>query len=696
MPKGGFQSKSISIMSPKRLFLSAALLCAIFLPLVSHSADATRLQTLSLEEIVSLKHVSRALLSPNGDAIAYLLTVPRTLYEDDGGKPWVQLHVVDLEGDSRPFFSGKVVVSTLAWSADGNDLYFVSRRDAEAPNPDLFKISLSGGEASVIYEGKNDIQAIYPSPDGTTLAFLAEDPRPEKEEELATKGFKALVYEESVQDTKVLMLNLDSGEAVAQDLAGSASDFAWAPDGEHYAVALAPTPLVDDDYLTRDIFIVDKQEAQIRNQIGSVGKLGHFGWSPDGKFMAYIGSEDINDPSPGRLYVTTSSGGERRDAVPDYPGHVQDFIWVDEDTISYVGARGLWSEQANASIRTIRPAGNAPKSGPIIHAVDARPGQRLAAAVADTPEHPSEVFLLREGSEPRRLTNSNLFLEDRVLGNQEVISFAARDGQELEAVLIQPANPRAQEGSPLIIFVHGGPEGHYSNGWMSSYSRPAQAMAAQGYTIVFPNYRGSTGRGVAFSKMGQHDYAGPEFNDLVDTKKHLVDTGLVQAEHVGISGGSYGGYASMWAASALSEHFAAAVAFVGISNQLSKFGTGDIPREMYSVHSRAWPWEDWMWMLERSPVFHADKTRTPLLIMAGDKDPRVHPSQSLEMYRHVKLRTETPVRLVFYPGEVHGNRQTAAQYDYALRFERWMNHYLKGPGGASPPYDIDHAARLKE
>ena len=117
---------------------------------------------------------------------------------------------------------------------------------------------------------------------------------------------------------------------------------------------------------------------------------------------------------------------------------------------------------------------------------------------------------------------------------------------------------------------------------------------------------------------------------------------------------------------------------------------------MYNVHSRAWPWEDWMWMLERSPVFHADKTRTPLLILAGDKDPRVHPSQSIEMYRHVKLRTETPVRLVFYPGEKHGNKHTAAQFDYALRFERWMSYYLVGTGDSIPPYEIDHAARMEK
>ena len=103
-----------------------------------------------------------------------------------------------------------------------------------------------------------------------------------------------------------------------------------------------------------------------------------------------------------------------------------------------------------------------------------------------------------------------------------------------------------------------------------------------------------------------------------------------------------------------------------------------------------------MWMLKRSPIYHADKTKTPLLIMHGDKDPRVHPSQSLEMYRHIKLRTDTPVRLVFYPGEGHGNRNAAARYDFALRLTRWMDHYLKGPGGAAPPYEIEHAARLGE
>ncbi|MGI9260630.1 MAG: prolyl oligopeptidase family serine peptidase, partial [Woeseiaceae bacterium] len=471
-------------------------------------------------------------------------------------------------------------------------------------------------------------------------------------------------------------------------------NFTWAADSERYAVALADTPLVDDSFMSRDVYVVERSSTEIQSKLGSIGKLGRFSLSPDGERIAYIGSVDVNDPANGRLYVASSAGGERRELVTEYMGHVTNFAWQDDVNVRWVGHRGVWSEMSMASIMAAGPAGDAPDSGPIIRTIDTHAGMDVVAAIADTPEHPPEVYLYRDGEAPKRLTNSNPWLSERDLVVQEPISFPARDGLEIQAILMRPAESE-RGGNPLVVYVHGGPEAHLSNGWLTRYSEPGQAMAADGYTVVYPNYRGSTGRGVEFSKLGQHDYAEEEFNDLVDTKTYLVSAGLADEDRVGISGGSYGGYASMWGATALSEEFAAAVAFVGISNQTSKFGTGDIPYEMYNVHSLAWPWEDWMWMLERSPIYHAGKAKTPLLIMGGDKDPRVHPSQSLEMYRHVKLRTNTPVRLVIYPGEVHGNRNSAARYDYSLRLKRWMDHYLKGEGGDPPPYDIDHASRME-
>ena len=245
-----------------------------------------------------------------------------------------------------------------------------------------------------------------------------------------------------------------------------------------------------------------------------------------------------------------------------------------------------------------------------------------------------------------------------------------------------------------MLSVHGGPEAHDRNGWLTGYSAPGQVAAARGIAVFYPNYRGSTGRGVEFSKISQADAAGPEFDDLIDAVDHLINVGIVDEEKVGITGGSYGGYASAWGATYYSDRFAVSIPFVGISDAISKMGTTDIPYEMYDVHHRKWLWEDWEYFAKASPIYYVTRNRTPTLILHGKDDPRVHPSQSLELYRQLKIVGQAPVRLVFYPGEGHGNARSAARLDYALRTLRWMEHYLKGPGGDPPNSTIDYAAQL--
>ena len=267
---------------------------------------------------------------------------------------------------------------------------------------------------------------------------------------------------------------------------------------------------------------------------------------------------------------------------------------------------------------------------------------------------------------------------------------------EIEGLLIRPLNEEKGKRYPLILVVHGGPEAHYRNGWLTNYASPGQMGAARGFAVFYPNYRGSTGRGVAFSKLNYGDFAGREFDDFVDGVDHLIAAGLVDRARVGITGGSYGGYASAWGATYYSDRFAASVALFGISDNVSKEGTSDIPEEMRLVHQRWRPWENWQLFLDRSPIYHAGKARTPTLIAHGKEDTRVHPSQSMELYRHLKLRSQAPVRLVFYAGEPHGFRRAASRFDYCLRMLQWMEHYLKGPGGAPPPLELDYDTALKE
>jgi dipeptidyl aminopeptidase/acylaminoacyl peptidase len=290
-----------------------------------------------------------------------------------------------------------------------------------------------------------------------------------------------------------------------------------------------------------------------------------------------------------------------------------------------------------------------------------------------------------------RLTTSNPWLDDVALGTQEVVRFNARDGVAIEGLLIHPVGYREGTRYPIVVVVHGGPESHHSNGWLTSYSNWGQLLASKGYFAWFPNYRSSTGYGVSFAKRDHGDPMGAEFRDHLDAIQHFDGLGLIDSARVGIGGGSYGGYTTAWAATQHSETFAAAVSFVPFVDIRTKWLTSDIPWEFYYVHyEEQWPWLEPGMLIDRSPLTWAENCTTPLLLLGGTADPRVHPSQPHMLYRKIKLSTDTPVRYVQYPGEGHGNRTNVYQYDYLLRSMRWFDYYLQsGDRRQSPPPDPD-------
>ena len=263
------------------------------------------------------------------------------------------------------------------------------------------------------------------------------------------------------------------------------------------------------------------------------------------------------------------------------------------------------------------------------------------------------------------------------LGRQESIRYKARDGMEIEGVLIYPVGFEEGRRYPLIAMIHGGPESCITDGWQTYYSRWGQIAAGRGYFVFMPNYRGSSGRGLAFSRADYGDLADEEFLDVLDGIRFLEEKGWVDEQKVGIGGGSYGGYFAAWAATKHSDKFQAAVVFVGISDQISKRNTTDIPYEDYYVHWGIWTNENFDLVYDRSPVKYSSHNVTPTLILHGKDDPRVPPSQSLELYRSLKMHGHAAVRLIWYPGEGHGNRNNPARLDYCLRTMEWFDFYLR-------------------
>jgi dipeptidyl aminopeptidase/acylaminoacyl peptidase len=646
--------------------------------------------------VAGLRAVTSAAMSPDGQHVAYTLSVPRKPNVDDDGEPWIELWITDArEGSPRPFVTGKVNVSAVRWSADSRQIAFLDKR-GDDKKKSLYLIPADGGEARKAAELESDISTYSLAPDGRRVALVATEPEAKAKKKLKEKGFKQEIYEEDWRAAKIWLATLLEKEPRPEplELEGHVHQVQWSPIDDRLLVVVAPTPSADDSLMRRRVRVADAETGRILTRIDNPGKLASVAWSPDGKHIGLISAADIHDPDAGRLMVADADGGPLRDLLPGFEGQVNQLEWAGNDTIRYVAAIGVQtifaSVSAGAAVEKREPVLG--PGGPILAGLSLSSNGVHAAFVAHSPAHPAELFTLNQGdSVPKRRTDSNPGLEKMRVARQEVIRHKARDGLELEGLLIRPLDEEPGKRYPLILVVHGGPEAHVSHGWLTGYSQPGQVAAARGMAVFYPNYRGSTGRGVAFSKLGQGDAAGKEFDDLIDAVDHLVSTGLVDRTKVGVTGTSYGGYATAWCSTVYSERFAAGVMFVGISDKVSKVGTTDIPDEEYYVHALKRPWEDWQFLLERSPIYHAAHGRTPLLILHGKDDPRVHVGQSLELYRHLKLHNQAPVRLVLYPGELHGNRKAASRLDYHLRLLQWMEHYLKGPADAMPPMDIDYA-----
>lgn len=651
---------------------------------------------LTPHRVAAIRAVAQVAASPDGDHIAYTVSVPRKPFEDPDGPAWSHLYVLDVEaGESRLFVGGPVNISGLSFSSDGQSVLYLAHREADS-NRVLYQIPLAGGESTHLLAHSTSIASYSLSPDGDRIALLATDAEPEQRAALRNDGFKALAYEEDARFTRVWVASRGEGKegfgkARVLDLEGNASSLYWSPASDRLVVALAPTPLIDDSYMYRRLKIVDPSAGRVVTGIANPGKLGQVSWSPDGSRVAFISAETIHDPKEGRLLVADAETGTITDLVPGFEGHFTVARWLDANTIRYLVDVGAETEvgevmRDGTGRRTIVPS-----SGTVFTSFSLSSEGRVMALIGESGTHPPELFVHERGQDaPGRVTDSNPWLADMNLAPQEVVQWTARDGLEVEGILIRPLDEVEGRSYPLIVHVHGGPEAHNRNGWLTSYSRPGQVAAARGIAVLYPNYRASTGRGVEFSMLDHADMGGREFDDIVDGVDHFTSIGLVDAEKVGVTGGSYGGYATAWLSTYYSDRFAAGVMSVGISNQISKVGTSDIPDEMFLVHNRLRPWDDWELFLERSPVYWADRSTTPLLILHGTEDKRVNPGQSMEMYRHLKLRGQAPVRLILYPGEGHGNRNAAARLDYNLRSLRWLEHYLIGPGGGMPDRDLDY------
>ncbi|TRX66195.1 S9 family peptidase [Carboxylicivirga sp. M1479] len=676
-----------------KTFIKAYLLLALF---ITSSIGIIHAQnTLSPEKLLNLKSTRAVQMHPDGQQVLYTIYTPRTPNEAPGGSH-VSYMVANLKTyKSTHLFNEEEKVSAPQWSPDGKILAFKKKTDN---GYQIFVRPASGGKASQATESASSINSFAWHPNGKGFAYTSTTPTTTEEKELKKRGYDFIFFEENIKNDNLFLVELDDDfkqSAVKQITEGvNIWDFKFDTKGEQLAYTSTALKLIDQKYMFRKIHIYDLVNMNVKQVLKNVGKLGNYSFSPDGIHLSYTGAFDLHDHAVSQVYKVTIADGSITNLTPNkYKGHINWSGWKNNKELVYLAHEGVNPKLFAVDITTKQRKLilDSKTSGVIFSSPVVSSNFKSFAFSGSTPKDMSNIYTWNGKGKLSKFTHLNPELMTTALGEQELISFEARDGLKIEGLLMKPVGYKQGEKYPLMVYVHGGPESHHSNGWLTGYSTPGQIMAGKGYLAVYFNYRASTGYGVDFAMHGFEDPAGKEFDDLADGIEYLIENYGADRNRVGMAGGSYGGYASAWFATYYTNYIKAAAVFVGITNVISKKGTTDIAYEELHVHSGESLEEQWEMNLKQSPIYHAHKSKTATLIYGGAADPRIHPSQSLELYRRMKMNDHPAVRLVQYPGEGHGNRKQVGRIDVLYRQINWMDWYvkdLKPLDGPMPALDI--------
>jgi len=677
-------------------------LCALLL--VLHVFIMQNIQSQNIQDqnifqpgdLLGIKTCSNLQLSPDGKQILYSVSTPRGANEPQGSSRKKYFKMTLKNEISIALFKEGVKGSSPQWSPNGKIIGFLRAKAGE--NKQVWAIPSDGGEMVQLTQSETEVTDFRWNPAGGGLAYLAETAITKKEKELEDRGYGFIFYEENLKNTNLYIAELDE-DLKLQGLRQLTRDmnvwsFEFNRQGTRIAAGISPQNLIDHEYMFQRIHLIDIPSGEIRKVSENEGKLGNFAFSPDGNNIAYTAALSINDHAVSQVFVMSLEEGKLHNLTPEnFMGHISWVNWKDDNNLLYLSSEGVWPKlnlvPAEGGEKKIIL--DAEESGIIFDEPMYSSNFKQFIMRASTPDDPGNIYFWKGKGELTRVTDINPQLGDKTYGKQEIIHYNARDGQEIEGILIHPVGYEDGKKYPLIVYVHGGPESHHSNGWLSRYSTPGQVMAGKGYLVLHLNYRASTGYGVDFGMVGLMDPAGTEFDDIADGIEYLVKEKGADPDRVGMAGGSYGGYASGWFATYYTRYVKAVCMFVGISDLVSKRGTTDIPYEEMYVHSGKPLEEQWQMNLERSPIYWAHQSKTATLIYGGAADTRVHPSQSMELYRRMKMNDHPAVRLVQYPGEGHGNRKQTGRIDVLHRQIEWLDWYVRDLNpldGPMPRLDI--------
>ncbi|HEV2194319.1 MAG TPA: S9 family peptidase [Candidatus Acidoferrum sp.] len=677
---------------------SLLVLVHCFGALSQQSPDSLR--SITIDDYFQIRRVSDPQLSPDGQFATY--TVETALLKEDKNEDRIWM-VSAKGGDAIPLTAAGVSSSHARWSPDGKAIAFLSARDEGKTQ--VWLLPRWGGEAERLTDTPQDVEDFAWSPDSHRLVLVLRDPKPEELEAAKEKKVNPAPKEKPKTQKPWVMDRLQfkmdevgyldrrrthlyvfdlAAKRLTQVTSGDFDDseLAWSPDGK--LIAFSSNRSQPDADATYDINIwvvaADNSDKgahpiQVTTNPGADTTPN---WSPDGKWIAYVTQLEprLFDYATRHIAVSPAAGGaakvltltfDRMASLPRFSADGKFIYFIADDD----GTQNLCRIPAVGGEITRAVGGRLMVNDYAL----AKTGD-VVAQVA-TIDRPDELFTIPDGKLTQISHSNDALFSQLKLSHGEYIHFKSKDGTTVSGYLYKPVGYVAGKKYPTILRPHGGPVWAY----YAEFDHLPQLFAANGYVVLFPNPRGSTGYGQKYAQAIWADWGNKDFQDDMAMVDYAIEQGIADPTKLAVGGWSYGGISTDFII-AQTNRFKAAISGAGAALFVSFYGHDHYQRDYEAELGH--PWETKAVWERVSPFYRVNNITTPTLFMGGEIDSNVPILGGEQMYQALKRLGRT-TELVVYPGEYHEFKTPSHIKDRLERYLAWYNHYVKGDSAPARP-----------
>ena len=715
----------------------AALLCAA----APHSeVGAQNKRPMTFMDIMDMRQVSTPAISPDGKWALYSLSTPDWRAAKSFSDIYLVSLDSGLPSNRQMTFTKDRNESSPQWSRDGKYFVFASNREAPQSNANqnqLYLMRPDGGEARKLTEAKDGVGAFAFSHDGRWLAFsagkdedqqvwylpvseietakpqqlikhatpvvswrfapdsrriyfISPDSQSKENKERVEQKFTVRIRNEETPLNHLWAFDLNSKQESRLSSSGdySVSDVTISKDSKWLGFRGTPKDryqrTVTETAIYADLYLLEVASGKIERltENKEIGESA-LSFSPDNSVIAFSASDDFTYFRNNRAYIRPIAGGKWKKLGAEFDGDVSINFWAEDGKTIYFNEGWRATNQFfSVSTETGKVAQLTKEKGVLTVSQD-EDTKRLIINYSD-PMIPTNFFTgtlsqINNRASWKQLTDSNPQAKNLALGETEEIEWKSSDGKMVGGVLVKPVNYERGKRYPLIVQIHGGPAGASTLNFNSNSGNYSNVYAGAGYVCLLPNYRGSINYGEKFKMEIGGDYFRQGYDDIITGVDHLIATGLVDGDKMGVMGWSAGGHWSNWILT-YTNRFKAISSGAGAVNWISMYAQSDIQRNREFYYGGKPPYEDFDKYWNVSPLKYIQNAKTPTLIHVVDGDPRVPRPQSEELHMALK-KLGVPTEFLVYPGTTHGITEPRNQMVKMVTEFNWFEKWIRGKQG---------------